>query len=69
MSKERNTEFRKIPGVAPKYRISRDGEFKVDGQISYSVGIVTALDGTRMTPQMCVYKAFPDIPMRYTPSW
>jgi hypothetical protein len=67
---KRNTEFRKVPGVNPALTVSRDGETKIKGHGEpYDLGIITALDGTKMTIQMAIHKAFPDIPMRYTPKW
>ncbi len=65
----RNYEFRTVPGVDPNIKVSRDGDVQVRSRVNYNMGIVTALDGTKMTIQMCIHKAFPDIPMRYTPKW
>ena len=66
---ERNYEFRSVPGVGPDIKVSRDGEVQVNGRDAYTMSVITALDGTRMTLQMCIHKAFPDIPMRWTPTW
>lgn len=66
---KRNYEFRSVPGVHSDIKVSRDGEVQVKGRTTYSMSTITAQDGTQMTIQMCIYKAFPDIPMRYTPSW
>lgn len=66
---ERNYEFRSVPGVNPDIKVSRDGEVQVNGRDAYTMSVITALDGTRMTLQMCIHKAFPDIPMRWTPTW
>lgn len=65
---ERNHEFRPVPGVDPSIRVSRDGEVQVNGR-EHFMSVIAALDGTRMTIQMCIHKAFPDIPMRRTPTW
>jgi len=64
---KRNYEFRTIPGVNPDIRVSRDGEVQVKGVTRYDVKI-TAIDGTRMSTQMAIHKAFPDIPLRYAPT-
>jgi hypothetical protein len=69
LTEARNYEFRSIPGVGSGIRVSRDGDVQVNGRDVYSMGVVTALDGTRMTLQMCIHKAFPEIPMRETPTW
>lgn len=66
---ERNYEFRAVPGVGPDIKVSRDGDVQVNGRITYNMPVITALDGTKMTIQMCIHKAFPDIPMRETPTW
>lgn len=67
---KRNTEFRKVPGLDPNITVSRDGEVKIKGHLEYqNVSVLTAEDGTRTTIQMCIHKAFPDIPMRETPTW
>lgn len=70
-TKKRNTEFRKVPGVNSALTVSRDGEVKIKGHGDepYHLDVITAEDGTRMTIQMAIHKAFPDIPMRITPSW
>ena len=61
---ERNCEDRTIPGVPPEITVSRDGDVKVNGVIDYSCTIV-ATDGTRMSVQMAIHLAFPDIPLRW----
>jgi hypothetical protein len=68
MSK-RNTEFRTIPGVRKEVKVSRDGEIKYEGEVVTS-GNVTIRDknGKAMSIQMTIHKAFPDIPMRHTPT-
>jgi stage III sporulation protein SpoIIIAA len=67
---DRNYEFRNIPGVRSNIKVNRDGEVQIDGHPEYhNVSIITADDGTKMTLQMCIYKAFPDIPMRSIPKW
>jgi hypothetical protein len=70
-TEEHNYEFRTVPGVDPKITVSRDGEVRVNGRDEYHMymSVITALDGTRMSLQMCIHKAFPDIPMRRTPTW
>lgn len=69
MNDGRNYEFRSVPGVSRNIKVSRDGEVQVNGQDGHYQSVIEAQDGTRMTIQMCIHKAFPDIPMRYTPSW
>jgi hypothetical protein len=66
---DRNYEFRNVPGVSSDIRVSRDGDVQVDGRTIYSMSIFTAEDGTKMSIQMCIHKAFPDIPMREVPKW
>lgn len=67
---KRNHEYRNIPGVRSNFKVNRDGEVQIDGRPEYhNVSVITAEDGTRMTIQMCIHKAFPDIPMRETPKW
>lgn len=65
---QRNYEFRHVPGVAADVTVSRDGGVKVNGIEHYNMSMITALDGTRLTIQMCIHKAFPDIPMRTIPT-
>lgn len=66
---ERNYERRSIPEL-PDYTVTRDGEVQYKGRDKYDTGgVVTDINGTRMTIQMFIFKAFPDIPMRYTLSW
>lgn len=64
----RNMEWRPVPGAA-RFKVRRDGDLMLDGKVVYNVSTITADDGTRMTVQMAIHKSFPDIPMRYTPSW
>lgn len=64
---DRNYEWRSIPDV-PDIEVTRDGDIKYKGRERYDIPSVVALDGTRMSIQMLIYKAFPDIPMRYTPT-
>lgn len=65
----RNYEFRNVPGVGNDIKVSRDGGVQVNGRETYNMGVITAEDGTKMTIQRCIHMAFPDIPMRYVPSW
>lgn len=64
----RNYEWRSIPEV-PDIEVRRDGDIKFKGVERYDITTVTDVHGTRMTIQMLISKAFPDIPMRYTPTW
>jgi hypothetical protein len=68
MSK-RNYEFRNVPGVYHDIKVNRDGDVQVNGRPVYNLPIITAEDGTKMTIQMCIHKAFPDIPLRRVPKW
>jgi hypothetical protein len=65
---ERNYEWRSIPEVAD-IEVTRDGDIKFKGRERYDIGSVVDLDGTRMSIQMLISRAFPDIPMRFTPTW
>lgn len=69
MEKKRNTERRHVPGVYKDVKVTRDGEVFVNDREVHNLPIITALDGTRMTIQMAIHKAFPDIPMRRVPRW
>lgn len=68
--RKRNYERRSIPEV-PDYTVTRDGDLQYKGRDWYGSGggVVTDINGNRMTLQMFIYKAFPDIPMRETPKW
>lgn len=66
---KRNYEFRIIPGVDLNIKVSRDGEIQENGRPNYYMGLITDLNGTKMTIQMAIHKAFPDIPLRHTPKW
>lgn len=68
---KRNHEWRSIPEV-PDIEVNRDGELRVlnfNGHKRYNLGTVVDIHGNRMTIQMMISKAFPDIPMRVTPTW
>lgn len=62
-----NYERRSIPEV-PKMTVTRDGDLQYKGRDTYD-GTVVDINGNRMTIQMMIFKAFPDIPMRTTPTW
>lgn len=73
----RNYELRSIPEI-PYIGVTRDGEVRYQkGREQYdSKGarydprrFVRNPDGTPISIQMFVHKAFPDIPMRVTPTW
>ena len=68
MEKPRNTEFRKLKEANDRYAVSRDGEVKKDGRIDYSIASIPLRDGTKISIQLFIHRAFPDIPMRYTPT-
>lgn len=64
----RNCEWRSIPEV-PDYEVNRDGDILYKGRREYdNRGVVTDVNGDYMTVQMFIHKAFPDIPMRVTPT-
>jgi hypothetical protein len=63
----RNYERRAIPEL-PDWTVTRDGDLQFKGRDEYK-GVLTDSNGTRMTVQMFIHKAFPDIPMRETPKW
>ena len=68
--KKRNYEFRSVPGVAKNLKVSRDGEVQINGKPFHEVnqkGIRTH-EGTWISVQMAIHKAFPDIPMREVPT-
>lgn len=65
----RNYEQRIIPGVDTNITVNRDGDVQVDGKDANGLGgMITKLDGEKISIQMAVYLAFPDIPMRVTPA-
>ncbi|AXH46704.1 hypothetical protein QCN35_gp42 [Arthrobacter phage Synepsis] len=67
----RNYEFRVIPGVTNDVTVSRDGETKFNGKPIYGREVSRRLrkhDGTVISIQMAIHLAFPDIPLRYTPT-
>lgn len=68
VEKPRNYEFRTVPGVDSDVRVSRDGDIQINGRNTYNLPMITKLDGTRITIQMAIHLAFPDIPMRVTPT-
>jgi hypothetical protein len=63
----RNYEWRSIPEV-PDIEVRRDGDIKFKGKERYDITSVVMLDGTRISVQMLISKAFPDIPMRFPPT-
>ncbi|QYC55033.1 hypothetical protein QCN36_gp45 [Arthrobacter phage CastorTray] len=67
----RNYEFRSVPGVANSLKVSRDGEVRIDGKDVYDIsrrGGIRKHDGTKISIQMAIHLAFPDIPLRYAPT-
>lgn len=70
MTEQRNYEFRSIPGVAKNLKVSRDGEVQIDGKDFNEVNQrgIRKHDGTYISVQMAIHLAFPDIPMRITPT-
>lgn len=70
--KPRNYEFRSIPGVADSLKVSRDGEVQLNGEVTHDSAFtlrgIRQHDGTYISIQMAVFRAFPDIPMRYAPT-
>jgi len=68
MTKERNYEFRSVPGVADSLKVSRDGDVQIDGKDYCNVNEIRRHDGSYITIQMAIHLAFPDISMRYTPT-
>lgn len=68
--KPRNYEFRSIPGVAPNLKVSRDGDVQINGKDIRDINLmgIRKHDGTRISIQMAIHLAFPDIPMRETPT-
>ena len=71
MTKERkhNTEQRSIAEL-PDYKVTRDGEVFFKGVEVHPVpGVFKTKYGERMTLQMFIFKAFPDIPLRRIPTW
>ncbi|UYL88239.1 hypothetical protein SEA_LILHUDDY_45 [Arthrobacter phage LilHuddy] len=66
----RNYEFRSVPGVAPNLKVSRDGDVQINGKDFYEVNKrgIRKHDGTYISVQMAIHLAFPDIPMRETPT-
>lgn len=71
MTEERNYEYRTISEVHPRLSVNRDGEVRIDTAEGYpddrlfKNGMITALDGSKMSIQMFIHKAFPDIPLRH----
>lgn len=65
MEKKRNTEFRTLKEAGPRYTVSRDGGVRKDGVETYSMGNIPLLDGTKISVQEFIHRAFPDIPLRY----
>ena len=63
----RNYERRTIPEL-PDWTVTRDGDVQYKGRDEYK-GVLTDIHGNKMTVQMFIHKAFPDIPMRETPKW
>lgn len=73
---KRNYEWRSIPSV-PKVEVTRDGEVRYArgkeqydsrGSLIRPERFITYEDGHPMSIQMLIFKAFPDIPMRYVPT-
>lgn len=66
----RNYEFRSVPGVADSLTVSRDGEVRINGKDVYDISRkgIRQHDGTSISIQMAIHLAFPDIPMRHTPT-
>ena len=66
----RNYEFRNIPGVSKSIKVSRDGDVEINGVSRYDMSAsgISKSDGTKISVQMAIHLAFPDIPMRYTPT-
>lgn len=75
MEKSRNYEFRTLPFVS-YIEVSRDGELRYQkGKTQYRNGMARRPEeflkneqGEPMTIQMMIHLAFPDIPMRITPT-
>lgn len=69
LSNKRNYEWRSIREV-PGLEVTRDGDLRRNGTGNHvGGGVVTDVNGEHMTIQMMISKAFPDIPMRETPTW
>ncbi|AXC38668.1 hypothetical protein QCN37_gp42 [Arthrobacter phage Tatanka] len=66
----RNYEFRTIPDVDNDVTVSRDGEVRINGKDVYDMrrNPIRKHDGTKISIQMAIHLAFPDIPLRYTPT-
>ncbi|ASM62321.1 hypothetical protein SEA_NIGHTMARE_45 [Arthrobacter phage Nightmare] len=68
----RNYEFRVVPGVSDDVTVSRDGEMKINGKLIYDgrerSRKLQIQDGTKISIQMAIHLAFPDIPMRHIPT-
>jgi len=74
--KKRNYEWRGVPGF-PRIQVTRDGEIRYqkgkerytrDGALIRPEFGWRNPDGSAMSIQMMIHKAFPDIPMRWVPN-
>lgn len=72
---ERNYEFRSLP-YTQRIEVSRDGDLRYragmerwrNGSLVPPQEWLIDMDGSRMSVQMMIHRAFPDIPMRHVPS-